>query len=91
LKDSSKNNPATMTAKQYEELGRIVASVYETGYLNKAQSYRNAFIKGVVGGFGGVVGATVVVALLLWVLSFFGEVPLVGDFSDKLQQTIKAE
>lgn len=80
-----------MTAKQYEELGRIVASVYETGYLNKAQSYRNAFIKGVVGGFGGVVGATVVVALLLWVLSFFGEVPLVGDFSDKLQQTIKAE
>lgn len=80
-----------MTVKQYEELGRIVASVYETGYLNKAQSYRNAFIKGVVGGFGGVVGATVVVALLLWVLSFFGEVPLVGDFSDKLQQTIKAE
>ena len=43
-----KQEQATLSKKQYEDLGHIVASVYETGYLNKAESYKNAFLKGMI-------------------------------------------
>ena len=75
--------------KEYEQLGRAVNSIFETGYLDKKQAYKTSFIKGAVGGVGGVIGATVVVALLLWVLSIFNNVPLIGKFSNKIQQTVE--
>lgn len=80
-----------LTSKQYEELGRIVASVYETGYLNRAQSYKMAFVKGVFQGLGGVLGATVVVALLLWVLSLFSELPLLGNLIDTFNNSVRSK
>lgn len=83
------NKQSELTKSQYEDLGRIVAAVYETGYLNKAQSYKMTFTKGVLQGFGGVLGATVVVALMLWALSFFSEVPLIGDFVHNVEQTVE--
>lgn len=76
-----------LSSKQYENLGRIVASVYETGYLDAAKSYKNSFIKGVLGGFGGVIGATVVVALVLWVLSFFNQYPFINKIEDTINTT----
>lgn len=79
---------AKKTPKEYEQLGRAVASIFESGYLDKKQAYKTSFIKGVFSGFGGVIGATVLVALLIWVLSFFGHVPLVGKFVDKLNKTV---
>jgi len=77
------------TAKDYEQLGRMLASIYENGYIDRNQSYKNSFIKGVLGGLGGVIGATIVVALLLWGLSFFNEIPLVGPFVNNIQHTIQ--
>lgn len=87
LKNTLANAPKT--AKDYEQLGRIVASVYETGYLDAAKSYKQSLIKGVFGGVGGVLGATIGVALLLWALSLFNELPLIGAFVDKAEQTIE--
>jgi hypothetical protein len=77
------------TPKEYEDLGRAVASIFETGYLDKKQAYKTSFIKGLFGGLGGVIGATVLVALLLWILSLFGNVPLVGRFTDKINTTVE--
>lgn len=77
-----------LTAKQYEELGRIVAAVYETGYLDAAKSYRQSFVKGMFQGFGGVIGATILVTILLWILSLFGQIPLIGTFADKVEDTV---
>ena len=74
--------------KDYEQIGRMVASIYESGYIDKNKTYKMSFIKGLLGGFGGVVGATIVVALLLWGLSFFNEVPLIGPVVEKVQHTL---
>ncbi len=81
------NKPST--SKQYEELGRVVASIYENGYLSAPKSLRMSFLKGVAGGFGGVIGATIVVALMLWVLSFFDHIPLIGRFVETVDQTVQ--
>jgi hypothetical protein len=77
------------TNKDYEKLGRIVTSVYETGYLNAHQQYKNAFLKGMIGAVGGVLGATIGIALLLWLLSLFVDAPLIGNYFKEAQDTIK--
>ena len=75
--------------KDFAQLGKTVAAIYETGYIDAGKSLRMSFWKGIAGGLGGVIGATVGVAILLWVLSWFGQVPLIGDFIQKVEQTIQ--
>jgi len=87
----SKLPKAKHTKEQYEELGRIVASVYESGYLDAAKSYRMSFFKGIFQGLGAVVGATIVVAAVIWTLSLFSEVPLLGRLVENIEATITTE
>ncbi len=89
-KQSEDKDQKKLSTKQYEDLGRIVASIYETGYLDKNKTYKMSFIKGMVGGLGGVIGATIVVALLIWLLSLLSSVPLVGRFFDSVEQTVNS-
>jgi len=83
-KQSKKLNSA-----DYERLGRAIEAIYETNYVNRLRMYKMSFVKGVVAGFGGVVGATIVVAILLWVLNLFDQVPLLGPLSDKIHDTVQ--
>jgi uncharacterized protein YbgA (DUF1722 family) len=79
---------ASLSQKDYEKLGKIVAAVYETGYLDIRKSYKQSFFKGIFQGLGGVIGATILAAVLLWVLSLFSDVPLLGRFVDKVEDTV---
>lgn len=69
----------------------MIKNIYESGYLDRNSAYKMSFIKGVAGGLGGVIGATIVVALLLWILSAFQDIPLLGRFVDNLQQSVQTE
>lgn len=71
-------------------MGRQLESLYDAANPGRRALYKAAFLKGILGGVGGVIGATVVVALLLWLLSLFSELPLVGDFMDSLRNTIES-
>ena len=68
----------------------MVASIYESGYLDRRQTLKMSFLKGLAGGAGGVLGATVLIAILLWVLSFFSNVPLIGRISQNVQHTVNS-
>jgi hypothetical protein len=65
-----------------------MSEVYETGYFDKWRMYKYAFIKGIVSGFGGVIGATILIALFLWFLSFFDSVPIVDSFVKTIDNSI---
>lgn len=78
------------TQKEYEDLGKAVSSIFESGYLDKKQAYKTSFIKGLFGGLGGVIGATVLVAFLVWFLTLFGSVPLIGRLTDRLNHTVQS-
>lgn len=73
----------------YEALGRMLVNVYETGYIDRNQTYKMSFVKGAISGLGGVIGATLVVALLLWLLSVFHYVPFLNKITDNVQRTIQ--
>ncbi len=83
------SNTKKLSSKEYEKLGRMLHSVAEIGVTNHRKLYQVAFLKGVVSGLGGVIGATLVVALLLWLFSILGNVPLLGPvieiITDKVQ------
>jgi hypothetical protein len=75
--------------KEYEKLGRLLVSIGEIGYKSKKDLYKAEFVKGIFRGLGSIIGATIVVAALLLILSALGEVPLIGDLADTVRETIK--
>jgi uncharacterized protein (DUF697 family) len=74
-------------AKQYEQLGKMVTEIYETGYLDRGRMLKTSFLKGVMTGFGGVVGATLVVAVVLWLLDTFDIVPFANDIKELIENS----
>lgn len=79
------------TGQDYEQLGRMLENIYESGYIDRNTFYKMSFIKGVLTGLGGVIGATVVLALLLWALSLFDNIPLIGGLTEKFQDTVQVK
>ena len=73
----------------YEQIGKMVQNIYDSGYVDRNTVFKMSFLKGLAAGVGSVVGATIVVALLLWVLNLFESVPLLGPLTEKLQDTVE--
>lgn len=73
----------------YEQIGRMVENIYQSGYINRNQMYKMSFLKGVMTGFGGVIGATLVVALVLWLLSVLNYTPL-RPVTERIQETVRS-
>lgn len=72
----------------YEHLGRMMETIYDTNYASKKRLVWAGFLKGIAAGFGGVVGATIVVAALAWALSLFHHVPFVNKITDNIRSTV---
>jgi hypothetical protein len=77
-----------LSSEDYERMGKQLESLYDSVHPDRKALYKTAFIKGILGGVGGVIGATLVVALLLWALSLFDNIPLIGGFVDSIRHTI---
>ena len=81
------------TPEEYERLGRAVEGALVTDYIEMLRSTHrqiwSSFIRGLFAGLGGVVGATLVVALLVELLHLFGGTPLIGHFLTSVGQTIE--
>lgn len=86
-----RTHPTKKSKVTPEEAGKMLLSLYDSGYFNHREAYKQSLIKGILAGFGGVIGATVVVGLLLWGLSFFHEVPFLNKISQNITQTIEQD
>lgn len=84
-----KDNKKEDKLKDQQELGKAVQMFLESGYYTKNRLFVFSFLKGVATGVGTVIGATVVIAVLLWILSFFSEIPFVNNFTDKVQTQLE--
>lgn len=81
--------PVSKKDSELLELGKQLQAFYDFGYVQRRRMLWFTFVKGVLSGFGAVIGGTVVIALLLWFLSSLKELPFVGPLSNSIQTTIQ--
>lgn len=86
-RSSSDRRPATS-----QEVKRDLEQLLSE-YIHLIDSPREmiwrSFVRGVFGGLGGVVGATVMVALLVFLLQHFGGLPFIGHYFQTLGRSLK--
>lgn len=73
-----------------EEVSRALEILFARGYISRRHLYYENFLRGIFFSIGGIIGATIFIALLVWLLSLFDQVPLIGPFVDKTRQTIES-
>lgn len=61
------------------------------GYVSKRKLYLENFLRGIFFSVGSILGATIVVGLLLWLLSLLSDVPFVGNIIENVQRTINTK
>ncbi len=75
--------------EDYINLGKQVMVLYDHINPDRTGLFRTAFLKGIFTGVGSVIGATIVIALLAWLLSILGHVPFIGPITDNVRGTIE--
>ncbi len=68
---------------------RLTDLLLRADYVDKKSLYTQSFLRGLLTGAGGVLGATLLIAILLWLLSLFDTVPLIGPFIENTRDTIQ--
>jgi hypothetical protein len=58
-------------------------------YKDRKKIYKINFFRGIFFGVGSVLGGTLVIAILVWVLSLFVHLPFIGDTFQDAQNTIE--
>ncbi len=93
---ASKNNKtnAIDTAKHDARMAArrtVIEELFNDLYDDRRNIYVMNFFRGVFFGFGSVIGGTVVVALVVWVLSFFVNIPGLGQTAIDAQDRLRTE
>ncbi len=73
----------------YEKLARAVHQLIQLTYEQPKKIYARAFIRGIFSGLGSALGATIVLTFVLWILTLFGDVPLIGRLVDLVQDSMQ--
>jgi hypothetical protein len=77
----------------YEKLGKAVESALITDYIQMLHSTKkqiwSSFVRGVFYGLGTLLGATVGVAVIIYILAQLGNVPGLHHVADNIRATIQ--
>jgi hypothetical protein len=69
----------------------VLEDLFYDFHRSRAQVYKMNFIRGIFLGVGTAIGGTLVIALLAWILSFFVNIPGIGNQVEQVQQSIQGE
>lgn len=83
--EKSSNKPLSKREKQLaaeamEYFIQYVSSPWRIIWVN--------FLAGVFRGLGALIGASIVLALIIWVLALLVDVPLVGQYAEEVKATV---
>lgn len=80
-----------------KDLTQLVKSLKSTGFVEYAQYLKSPwriiwtnFLGGIFRGLGILVGMTIVVSLMIWMLTNLVDFPLIGKYFEELLEIIKA-
>lgn len=68
----------------------ILENLFEDYYKYRRQLYVMNLVRGIFFGFGSVVGGTIVVALLLWLLSVLHYFPFLEQLTEAVQSSLES-
>lgn len=79
-----------LTKKEREEFTKQqLEYFFEMSHPKWGRVIKYSFIRGMATGFGVLVGGTIVVALVLWILSLIGQVPFLNEITESTRDTLK--
>lgn len=68
----------------------IIEEMFNDYYKDRRNIYKVNFFRGIFFGLGSVLGATVVVALIVWALSLFVNLPGIGQTFQQAQNSLES-
>lgn len=82
-----------MAKSDHEKLGKEVEKILVRDYFGKHAGWGRFiwlnFVRGVAIGVGSVIGATIFIGILVWLLSLAGNLPGIGEFFNSTKDTIQ--
>jgi hypothetical protein len=67
----------------------LLEELFNDFYDDRRNIYKMNFFRGIFFGLGSVLGGTIIVALVIWILSFFVHIPGIGDAVQQAQSTLE--
>lgn len=77
-----------LSGKESDQAAKALQALFASEYVDKKKLYTQNFIRGLSFGAGSFLGATIGAAIIIWVLSLFSQVPLLGRLTQDIEQTI---
>lgn len=69
----------------------VIEELFNDLYDDRRNIYLMNFFRGIFFGLGSVIGGTLVVALVVWILSFFVSIPGIGQTVEQAQDKLQTE
>ncbi len=87
IEPEAEKKEAPATESEIQEIITEATEIREQ--LQKSNSLPRKFFSAIVTGFGTVIGATILVAITIYIISLFPHVGFLGQFNDWIVDTIK--
>lgn len=87
--EKRKKSAKQVLIENREEVAKALELLFAAGYVDRKRLYFENFIRGIFFSMGTIIGATLVLGALLWILSVIGHVPLIGPIVNETKQTIE--
>ncbi len=92
MAEKKKNNPikSVIRGQQMGARRALLEELFNDFYKDRHNIYKVNFVRGIFFGLGSVLGATVVVAFVVWILSLFVQLPFIGQSVQQAQDQIQS-
>jgi Domain of unknown function (DUF5665) len=90
VKKAKKSQDPKVLVKNRQDIAKALEILFAEGYVDRHKLYFENFIRGMFFSAGGVIGATVLITIVLWLLSLFNHVPFIGPIVENAQKTIES-
>jgi hypothetical protein len=88
---TNKGFAAAVAEGEVKGAGRaLLEDLFEDYYKHRKRLYFMNLVRGLFFGFGSVVGGTIMVALLFWILSLLNFIPFLNDIIDAARHTVES-